>query len=273
MTSRKSYRHIPHRATTLKAKKSLGQNFLVDESVVGRIIGAFDPKRHDVVLEIGPGHGALTRQLLSAVRNLYAIEFDRNLAAQLRETFRGLEGFTLLEDDALTIDFRKLRDASGGPMRLIANLPYNISTVILQRLFEVREVFSDCTLMFQREVVERITASPGTKERGYLTVMTAAYFDVEYLFDVSPAAFEPRPKVWSSVVRLVPTNTVVVDPDGFSELVSTAFAQKRKTIANNLKARYGDYIAALESAGIAPSRRAETLTLDEWLRLHSVLKS
>jgi 16S rRNA (adenine1518-N6/adenine1519-N6)-dimethyltransferase len=256
---------------TLTGKKSLGQNFLVDESVIDRIIDAFDPQSHDVVLEIGPGHGALTGRVIDSVSKMFALEFDRDLSRRLAARFEDRSNFTVIEDDALSVDFTALRLETDRPIRLIANLPYNISTVILQRLFDVTDVFSDCVLMFQREVVERITAEPGTKDRGYLTVMTEAYFNVEYLFDVPPSAFQPQPKVWSSVARLTPKPSVPDDPDSFRQLAGISFSQKRKTIGNNLKHAFPNYGRALSSAGIDSSRRAETLTLDEWLRLSDAI--
>ena len=253
-----------------RAKRSLGQNFLVDRRVVDRIMAGFAPTAGDIVVEIGPGQGALTERLIGRVKKLYAIEFDSVLAPQLQVRFSDHSEFEVLEDDALTFDLRRLVP-EGHRLRLIANLPYNISTAILQRLFEFADVLSDCVLMFQREVAERITAVPARKDRGYLTVMTELYFDVDHMFDVPPSAFRPVPKVWSSVVRLVPKSTNISDPDPFRKLVAAGFAQKRKTIANNLKALVPDVPARLERAGIDPGRRAETLTIDEWLRLNEVV--
>ncbi|HKP70744.1 MAG TPA: 16S rRNA (adenine(1518)-N(6)/adenine(1519)-N(6))-dimethyltransferase RsmA, partial [Pyrinomonadaceae bacterium] len=245
------------------AKRSLGQNFLVDQGVVNRILDAFAAGKDDAVLEIGPGRGALTEGLVKSAGRVYVIEFDNNLAARLRERFAEAGAFTVIEDDVLKIEFREI--SSGGRLRLISNLPYNISTVVLQKLFDYRDVFSDCVLMFQKEVAERITAKPGTKDRGYLSVLTEVYFNVTRLFDVAPGAFHPPPKIWSSVVRLIPTDTVIDRPVEFSKLVAAGFAQKRKTIANNLKTFSPSYGAALDKAMIDGSRRAETLTLDEWM--------
>lgn len=251
------------------AKRSLGQNFLVDGNVIAKIIGEFNAGEDDVVVEIGPGRGALTEHLVYTAGRVVVIEFDNHLAALLRQRFHDAENFEIIEDDVLEVDFDGL--ASGRQLRLIANLPYNISTAVLQKLFDYRDVFSDCALMFQREVADRITAQPGSKDRGYLTVLTEAYFDITHLFDVPPGAFLPPPKVWSSVIRLVPSRTVVSRPQELRALVAAGFAQKRKTIANNLKTFSPSYAAALESAGIDPGRRAETLTLDEWLRLEAAI--
>jgi 16S rRNA (adenine1518-N6/adenine1519-N6)-dimethyltransferase len=247
------------------AKKSLGQNFLVDSRVVEKIVDALAPAGDDIVLEIGPGRGALTERLIEQAGRVYALEFDRDLAPALRQRFADRENFSVLEGDALQIDFRKIHSGD-RKLRLIANLPYNVSTAILQRLFEYPDVFSDCVLMFQREVAARITAKPGTKERGSLSVMTELYFLSDELFDVPPDAFRPVPKVWSTVIRLSSKEHRVV-PTIFTALLNSGFAQKRKTIANNLKARFPNSHIALERAELDPRRRAETLTLEEWLRL------
>lgn len=260
------------RQPPLTGKKSLGQNFLVDQKAIDRIVGEFAPHQDDVVLEIGPGHGALTGGIVGRVGRLVALEFDRMLAARLRARFGERPDFTVIEEDALSFDFRSVVPHEGVQIRLIANLPYNISTAILQRLFDVHGTFSDCVLMFQREVVERITAKPGTKDRGYLTVLTEAYFESERLFDVPPSAFQPAPKIWSSVVRLTSKSTPPVSK-GFSQLVAASFAQKRKTIANNLKIAFPNSLQALVDSDIDPRRRAETLTLEEWLRLSEAIQS
>ena len=251
------------------AKRSLGQNFLVDPEIVRRIIAAFGAGRDDVVLEIGPGRGALTEGLLETAGKLFVLEFDDALARSLEDRFGSRDNFTLVKGDALQLDFSSI--SPGHPIRLISNLPYNISTAILQRLFEHTTALSDCVLMFQREVVDRITAAPGTKDRGYLTVLTELYFEVEKLFDVPPNAFRPAPKVVSSVVRLKPKRRPDLDPQAFRLLVSTAFLQKRKTLSNNLKQMFPSITAAFVSAEIDRGRRAESLTLDEWVRLHRAL--
>lgn len=252
------------------AKKSFGQNFLVDENYVRKIVDAVNPSEDDLVIEIGPGRGALTERLLETAGRVAALELDRDLQPFLSQKFGPFKNFQLVEGDALDFDFTTLASGYGSKAKLVANLPYNISTAILQRLVDQREAFSAMVLMFQREVVERITAPPGSGERGFLTVITEAYLDTEHLFDVPPQAFRPIPKVYSSVARLRPKNEGSIgigDPQLFRKLVSMGFAQKRKTILNNLKnARdlVGDAAGLLESAGIEPNRRAETLTLDEW---------
>ncbi len=261
-------------ATPLKAKKSLGQNFLVDTQYVDRIIDAVDPSDHDHILEIGPGHGAITERLAASGAAVVALELDQRLIEPLREKFVGYKRLRIVEQDALNANLKELISETGdtdaeGKLRkakLVANLPYYISTAILRRLAEQREFFSSLVLMFQREVVDRITAKPGNSERGYLTVLTETAFEIEKLFDISPAAFRPVPKVWSAVVRLTPKEKQPQE-EKLKTLLSAAFAQKRKTISNNLKAVYSNYQSALVRSDIDPRSRAEDLSLEDWLRL------
>ncbi|MGI9107141.1 MAG: 16S rRNA (adenine(1518)-N(6)/adenine(1519)-N(6))-dimethyltransferase RsmA [Pyrinomonadaceae bacterium] len=258
------------------AKKSLGQNFLVDEGVIARIVREVAPRADETLIEIGPGRGALTNRLLQAGR-VVAVEFDRELSTHLREKFGKRENFTLLEEDALVTDFcAAIAPATGA--RVVANLPYNISTAIVQRLFEQRNCLTEMLLMLQREVVDRITAAPGTSERGFLSVLTEAYCEAHPVFDVAPEAFRPVPKVWSTVVRLRPRLAMqVADEALLWRIVGAGFAQRRKTIFNNLRHAPDnlrqhietdeDARALLERAHIHPQRRAETLTLQEWAQL------
>lgn len=261
------------------AKKSLGQNFLVDGQVAGRIVRAFDPRADETVVEIGPGRGALTELLLEGAGRVVAVEFDRELAPVLRERFGGRDNFRLVEADALDLDFCAAV-APAGRTRVVANLPYNISTAILQRLIEQRACVREMVLMLQREVVERITAAPSTGERGYLSVVVEANCETDVLFDVAPNAFRPVPKVWSTVVRLRARERMAVevgDERLLWRVVSAGFAQRRKTIQNNLRSATEDLRARVEGAGGAQRlletaqldgrRRAETLTLEEWGRL------
>ena len=181
---------------TLYAKKSFGQNFLVDRNYIDKIIQALDPQAGEAIVEIGPGRGALTEQLVEKAGRVAAVELDKDLIKPLAEKFASHENFRLIEADALTVDFTELAqiEADGSKLKLVANLPYYISTAILQKLIEHRAAFSQMILMFQREVVERITAAPGDSERGFLTVLTEAYLNTQKLFDVPPAAFRPAPK-------------------------------------------------------------------------------
>lgn len=253
----------------MRAKKHLGQNFLRDTSVISRIVDALDIGASDTVLEIGPGMGALTGDLLERAARVIALEFDRDVMAYLRDRFASVGNLSLLQADALTVDLASVIPDS--PVKLAANLPYYISTPILQRLAEERSRFSSMVLMLQKEVVDRIMAKPGSSERGYLTVLIENVFDTERLFDVPPEAFEPRPKVDSSVVRLSPKAELIPVRE-LENLLAIAFRQKRKTIANNLKGSFTQAAEILESVKIDPKRRAETLTLSEWAALASALK-
>lgn len=265
------------------AKKSFGQNFLVDQNYVVKIISALDLQTGETVIEIGPGRGALTEKLLESGANVVAVELERDMIAVLKEKFGETENFDLIEGDALKIDFSELANSISDiqnpkPVKLVANLPYYISTAILQKLIEQRAAFSGMILMFQREVVERITAEVGNKERGFLTVLTEAYLDAEKLFDVPPEAFRPAPKVRSAVVRLTPKSEVqITDEKLFREIISAAFTQKRKTILNNLKNvpvlknRNIDANSILEKSGIEPNRRAESLALEDWKQILDAL--
>lgn len=218
------------------AKKSFGQNFLVDANYIDKIIFALDPQAGETIVEIGAGRGALTEKLIESGASVVAVELERDMIAVLQARFGNTETFHLIESDALKIDFsdtinRKSKIENPKPAKLVANLPYYISTAILQKLIEQRAVFSEMVLMFQREVVERITARAGGKERGFLSVLVQNYLDTEKLFDVPPTAFRPAPKVWSAVVRLLPkVNVEIQDEALFREIVSAAFVQNAKRL-------------------------------------------
>lgn len=251
------------------AKKSFGQNFLIDNNYINKIIFAANPQIGETIIEIGAGRGALTEKLVNSGANVIAIELEREMIAVLKEKFGQNEHFQLIEQDALKVDFYALaKNKDQRPkIKLVANLPYNVSTAILQRLIEQRTVFSEMILMFQREVVERITAKEGSRERGFLSVLTQNYLDTEKLFDVPPNAFRPAPKVWSSVVSLKPNENKFENETLFREIIAAGFVQKRKTILNNLKSKFSNAENLLNQCGINTNRRAETLSLDEWQRL------
>ena len=262
------------------AKKSFGQNFLADQNYISKIIAALNPQAGETIIEIGAGRGALTEKLVKSGANIVAVELERDMLAVLKDKFGEKENFQLIESDALKIDYSKFQ-IPDSKLKLVANLPYYISTAILQKLIEQRDCFSAMILMFQREVVERITAEPGGKERGFLSVLAQTYLETEKLFDVPPNAFLPAPKVWSSVVRLRPKDeTGIIDERLFREIISAAFRQKRKTIFNNLKnggeklsgifENGGGLKNVLEESAVEPRRRAETLTIDEWKRLNNI---
>lgn len=259
-----------------RPKKSLGQNFLCDTDVIGKIIDAVDPSETDIIFEIGPGLGALTGPLVGSRASVTAIEFDRELAAKLRGRFAAISNFNVIFADALSSNFSdlvegvKTANSTADKVKLAANLPYNISTAILQHIVPQRSNFDRLVLMLQREVVDRIIATPGNSDRGFLTVLVESAFYVEKLFDVPPEAFRPRPKIWSSVVKLTPKARFESE-NNFRHLISAAFAQKRKTIFNNLKNSFANAAEVLESAYIDKNKRAEELTLEQWLRLNDVI--
>jgi len=261
-------RHLP--------KKSLGQNFLVDRNYIRKIVDVVAPTASNLIIEIGPGRGALTEELVATGANVVAIELDRDLAAQLERRFADQGNFRVVHNDVLKVDLSSIVRGTSESGKVVANLPYYISTAVLQKLITDRALFESLVLMFQREVVGRITAQPGSSERGYLTVLVEAFMSVEYLFDVPPSSFWPVPKVWSSVVRLRPKPSMLDGNEAaFEKLISSAFRQKRKTILNNLKAsasalQIDDPAALIESAGLETNRRAESLSIDEWNRLFRI---
>ena len=268
------------------SKKRFGQNFLVDNSVVDRIIRAVGPRADETIIEIGPGRGALTKRLVEKAGRVIAIEFDRHLISDLQTEFSEDANFRLVEGDALTTDFCSLAEPV-LPLRIVANLPYNIATAILQRLIEQRSCVTEMVLMLQREVVERITAPAGSSDRGFLSVLVEAYCETEKLFDVAPTAFRPVPKVWSSVIRLTTLSADSIKHSAENEkllwaIVSAGFAHRRKTILNNLRSApsplqeivkdHGGTSIVLCQAEVDLQRRAETLTLAEWARIVRVLE-
>ncbi len=256
--------------------KRLGQHFLKDPRTVQRIVEALAPRSDETIVEIGPGTGALTAALVERAGRVVAVEFDQKLEPLLRERFASFANFKLVMGDALTTDFcAEIQPARQA--RLAANLPYNISTAILQRLIAQRSCITEMIVMLQREVVERVLAPAGSSDRGFLSVLIEAYADTEKLFDVAPGAFRPPPKVWSSVMRLTFRSGIIANEDLFWDTVSAGFAQKRKTILNNLRnaagslrdtlQRNGGASIVLCKAGVELQRRAESLTIDEWSRI------
>ena len=268
----------------LHPSKRLGQNFLTDQRIIQRIVEALEPTSDETIVEIGPGSGALTAPLLERAGTVVAIEFDQNLIPLLTEKFRAKENFRLIQSDALTTDFcNAIRPATQA--RLVANLPYNVATAILQQLIEQRHCLTEMVVMLQKEVVERITAAPSSAERGYLSVFVQAYCETEKLFDVAPSSFRPAPKIWSTVIRLRPRPQLAAamnDEQLLWRVVSAGFAQRRKTILNNLRnapsplqeivKTHGGASIVLCKAQVDLQRRAETLTLDEWASITRALE-
>ena len=269
----------------MKAKKSLGQNFLVDKSAVGRIVDAVSPAADEVILEVGPGKGALTRLLIERAGLVLAVELDRELV-DLLKTELVSDKLKIVEADILQVDIEELRRSAleSNPklqprLRVVANLPYYISTAVITRFIESRSAIKDLTLMLQREVAERITSPPGGREYGSLSVLVQLYCRTRRLFHVPPGSFRPIPKVDSTVVQLEiddSSSALVKDEGLLVRVVRAAFAQRRKTIMNSLKGASAsidpqltpEKIAqTLESASIVPERRAETLSPAEYIRL------
>ena len=246
-------------------RKRFGQNFLRDDSVIDAIARAIAPMKGDHVVEIGPGEGALTQALISSGCQLDAIELDRDLRTRLLASFSTYPDFTLHSADALKFDFASLV-TERRPLRVVGNLPYNISTPLVFRLLDQAGSIADMHFMLQLEVVDRLAAQPGTKDWGRLGVMAQFQCQIEKLFEVPPDAFYPPPKVQSAVVRLVPhTSPQFPDADktALSKVVTQAFSQRRKTLRNNFKGVLTD--ADFEQVGIDPSCRAEALSISDFV--------
>ena len=251
---------------TEPAKKSLGQHFLHERGVVDKIVLAVDPKPGDRLVEIGPGQGAMTFPLLDRHGSLTAIEFDRDLLAPLADAARAHGELTLVHANVLDVDFTAL--AAGTPVRLVGNLPYNLSSPILFHALDHAAAVGDMHFMLQKEVVDRMAAAPGSKVYGRLSVMLQAWCEVTALFTVGPGAFWPPPKVDSAVVRLVPRapgSVGIDDPARFAAIVRDAFGQRRKTLRNSVSKLAGE--AAIRAAGIDPQARAEQLGVADFVRL------
>jgi 16S rRNA (adenine1518-N6/adenine1519-N6)-dimethyltransferase len=249
-----------------QAKKQLGQHFLHERGVVERILLALDLQPGDRVVEIGPGQGALTLPLLDRHGEVTAIEFDRDLLVPLAAAARDRGALHLVHADVLGVDLSAL--AAGVPVRLVGNLPYNLSSPILFHALDHAAAIRDMHFMLQKEVVDRMAAGPGSKVYGRLSVMLQAYCHVTALFTVGPGAFRPPPKVDSAVVRLVPrpSGTIGIEaPAVFATVVRAAFGQRRKTLRNALQDCCD--AAAIAAAGIDPGQRAEQLAVADFIRL------
>jgi 16S rRNA (adenine1518-N6/adenine1519-N6)-dimethyltransferase len=248
-------------------RKRFGQHFLHDPAVIRRIIDAVAPSSGERIVEVGPGRGALTWSLLERAKDLDVIEIDRELAQSLAADSRAKTHLRVHVENALDTDFVRLR-AGGPPLRIVGNLPYNISTPLLFRLLGQRAAIFDMHFMLQKEVVDRMVAAPGGKQYGRLTVMLAAYAEVEGLFDVGPGAFQPRPKVWSAIVRLRPSpqpRFAIGDDGALRSVVTAAFSHRRKTLRNGLKGLLTG--EGIETCGIDPQLRPEALAPAQFGRL------
>jgi 16S rRNA (adenine1518-N6/adenine1519-N6)-dimethyltransferase len=270
-------------------KPKLGQHFLTDRSAAIRIVEAIGGLSESTVLEIGPGRGALTSLLARTARRVIAIETDRVLAAQLRMNFSLAPNVEIIEGDILAVDFDTVFGPKPGStrpgmeqaperVRVIGNLPYFITSDILLRLFQYRRYFETIVLMVQKEVGDRLAAHPGNKEYGLLSATTQLYTKVEKVFTLPPGAFSPPPKVFSMVVRLTPSSRLEklkVDETEFIQFLKISFAQKRKTLWNNLKSQYPtqELSRAMSKAKVKPEVRAEALSIEESAGLFRALTS
>ena len=249
-------------------RKRFSQNFLIDASAIAAIVEAIGPRAGDNIVEIGPGQGALTRPLVERVTPLHVIEIDRDLAAALRNRYA--DGRVVVhEGDALEFDFSTL----GPALRVVGNLPYHISTPILFRLVEYAAQLRDVHVMLQKEVVDRMVAPPGGPDYGRLSVMLQYHFDMEAVLDITPESFYPQPKVMSAVVRMSPraSKREARDPALFGQVVTAAFAQRRKTLRNTLAAYLDgpDY----EALGLDARARAQELTVSDFVRIADYVRS
>ena len=252
------------------AKKRFGQHFLHDGQVIARILHALDPRPGERIVEIGPGRGALTAPLLERCGALDVVEIDRDVVAPLRAACGDAAGLRIHQADALKFDFAALAPAA-GKLRLVGNLPYNISTPLLFHLLEQSHAVQDMIFMLQKEVVDRMAAGPGEPDYGRLSVALAARAEVNWLFHVGPGAFNPPPQVDSAVVRLVPRapDFEILDHRTFDRVLLAAFGQRRKQLGNSLRGMVGaDQFAA---AGIDPSLRAERLSAADFARLANLI--
>ena len=255
--------------TAHRPRKRFGQHFLTDPGIIEAIVRSIAPTQADIVVEIGPGKGAITTPLLARAGTLHAIELDRDLAASLRVRYADEANLFIHEADALRFDFSSLGDS----LRIVGNLPYNISTPLLFRLLEYRERILDMHFMLQKEVVDRMAATPGSRAYGRLSIMLGCHFEMEALFDVDQSAFDPPPAVTSAIVRLIPLPAGtydIHDESCLSRLVATAFSQRRKTIRNSLRQVVDE--ARLRSVGIDPGMRPETVSIAEYVQLANTLE-
>ena len=265
----------------MRAKKALGQNFLVDDNVLSRIVSCVAPAVDDAILEVGPGRGALTKLLAASGARFLAVEWDRDLLPILSAEFAASPNVEIGHGDILRVDLRQLLDsrAPGKKWKVAANLPYNISSQVLFRFLECSDLFERLVLMLQKEVGDRLVAPPNCKDYGALTVLLRLHFDIRREFLVKPGAFRPIPKVDSAVLSFTPLSVPradVGDEDFFRRLVKGAFNQRRKTLLNSLRsagigAEDDSIPEAFAATGIDGGRRGETLSLDEFAALSRAL--
>ena len=249
-------------------RKSLGQNFLQDPNIINKIVAALSVGAEDVVLEIGPGRGALTERLLELTKDLHLVEFDRDLVEYWQTRQESFSGLVVHGADILRFDLSQITQIIDAPLKIIGNLPYNISSPVLFHLMKYADDVDCQVVMLQKEVVQRMSASPGGKDYGRLSVMLQQRYDIEYLFTVPPGAFFPPPKVESAIARLTPLTKInhpVEDNIVFEKVVKQAFSQRRKTLRNTLKGILS--ADQIESLSLNPTARAETLSVKDFVAL------
>jgi 16S rRNA (adenine1518-N6/adenine1519-N6)-dimethyltransferase len=254
-----------------KPRQSLGQNFLIDQNIVRKIIAGFRPLPGDVVMEIGPGRGALTHELAGKVKHLILVEIDGRIIEDLRTRFAS-PAVTVLHQDILDVDIGSWREVHGAKIRLLGNIPYHLTSPILFKAFDERASVKDVTIMAQKEVTRRVVAKPGSKEYGILSVAARLYGTPEILFDISPHCFYPKPKVTSSILHITFFNRLPdgVNPELFSTVVRTVFGKRRKTLRNGLK--YLPYTEAaveriMDGVTVSLDKRPEQLTPEQFFDL------
>jgi len=261
-------------------KKRLGQHFLTDPNILNKVIRAAEVGNEDVVLEVGPGLGEMTLALAREVKKVIAVEIDPKLVAILEEKTKEHHNVQVVKSDILKVDFRHFLEKEGRQLKVVANLPYQISTPLLFRFIESKEAFSAFTLMLQKEVAERMVAPPGKKEYGPLSIFVQLFLDVSIRFFIKPSAFFPPPKVESAVVQMAWKEKPMIqanEEEWFRRVVKACFGYRRKTLINALKhseLSLPEFIESrMEEAGIDPRRRPETLTIEEFASLAETLKS
>ena len=252
-------------------RKSLGQNFLQDSNIINKIVASLNVNKKDIVVEIGPGRGALTDLILPLTEKLHLIEFDYDLVRFWQQRSEALPQLQIHGVDVLKFDFDTIIKTADKSLKIIGNLPYNISSPVLFHLMKYADHIHSQVVMLQKEVVERMASAPGSKQYGRLSVMLQQRYNIEYLFTVPPGAFFPPPKVDSAIARLTPLTEIahpVDKQDDFAMLVKQAFSQRRKTLRNTLKKLLSS--EQIESLGIEPSARAETLSIKDFAALSNL---
>ncbi|MBC8944142.1 MULTISPECIES: 16S rRNA (adenine(1518)-N(6)/adenine(1519)-N(6))-dimethyltransferase RsmA [Xenorhabdus] len=256
------------------ARKRFGQNFLTDQFIIDSIVDAMNPQPGQAMVEIGPGLGALTEPVGERMDKLTVVELDRDLAARLHVHPKLKDKLTIIQQDAMTVDFGQIAKAQGQPLRVFGNLPYNISTPLMFHLFSYTDAIADMNFMLQKEVVNRLVAGPGSKAYGRLSVMAQYYCHVIPVLEVPPTAFTPAPKVDSAIVRLIPHKLIpypVQDIRKLARITTQAFNQRRKTIRNSLSDLFS--VEQLSELGIDPSTRAENISVEQYCKMANWLSS